>query len=136
VGIEALSRGAAYVYFIERDGLLSEYIKKNLLLCGFTGSHGVMNLEVKKALALLKNKQVLFDIVFADPPYDRGLVQQTLGYFAEGKLLAANGLLIMQHSVRETLPAESASPFRILDQRKFGDTVLSFLKFHEMKGEL
>lgn len=129
IGLEALSRGAAWVVFIERDEILSDYIKKNLLLCGFAGRSEILTREVGAAVTVLKKRKDRFDVVFADPPYEAGFVEKTLGWFADGKLFAEEGLLIIQHFIKEELPLAKGSRFGLSDQRKYGDTLLSFLKF-------
>ena len=128
IGIEALSRGAASVAFIEKDAAYCDYIKKNILRCGFTGNYDILSAEVKKALPALQKKSARFDIIFADPPYEAGLVEETSGYLAAGKLFASDGMIIFQHSVREELDWQRGGNLTVFDQRRYGDTLLTFLK--------
>jgi 16S rRNA (guanine(966)-N(2))-methyltransferase RsmD len=128
VGIEALSRGAASVAFIEKEAAHCDYIKKNILRCGFTGNYDILSAEVKKALPVLQKKGARFDIIFADPPYEAGLVSETSGYFAAGKLFAPDGMIIFQHSVREEPGWQQEGNLTVFDQRRYGDTLLTFLK--------
>ena len=128
VGIEALSRGAAFVAFIEKEAAHCDYINKNLLRCGFTGNYDIFGTEVKKAIPILQKNGARFDILFADPPYEAGLVGETLGHFADGKLFASDSMIIFQHSVREEPDWEQGRDLTVLDQRKYGDTLLTFLK--------
>jgi len=127
IGIEALSRGAGFVGFIEKETSHCDYINKNLLRCGFTGNYDIFRTEVKKAIPLLKKKGVHFDILFADPPYEAGLIEETLGQFTDGKLLTSGSTIIFQHSVREEPDWEREMSLNLLDQRKYGDTLLTFL---------
>ncbi|MDP2268203.1 MAG: 16S rRNA (guanine(966)-N(2))-methyltransferase RsmD [Deltaproteobacteria bacterium] len=128
VGIEALSRGAASVAFIEKDAAHCDYIKKNLLQCGFTEKYDIFSTEVKKAIPILQKKGVRFDIIFADPPYEAGLVEETGELFAAGKLLASDSMIIFQHSVREEPDWKQGWGLTVLERRKYGDTLLTFLK--------
>ena len=128
IGIEALSRGAAFAAFIEKDVMLSEYIKKNLSRCGFSGRYQIFTTDVRKAVLTLQANRLCFDIIFADPPYETGMVKETLSYFADGTLISENSLLIIQHSVREELRQDKVEAFTLTDQRRYGDTALSFLK--------
>lgn len=127
IGIEALSQGAAFVTFIEKDALHCDYINKNLLRCGFTGNYNVIGREVKKAISILQKKSPPFDILFADPPYEAGLVEETLAHFAAAKLFASGSMIVFQHSVREVPDWEQVSGLTVLDQRKYGDTLLTFM---------
>jgi 16S rRNA (guanine966-N2)-methyltransferase len=128
VGIEALSRGAAFVTFIEKEAAHGDYINKNLLRCGFKGNYDIIGAEVKKAVPILQKKGARFDILFADPPYEAGLVEETLELFADGKLFASDSMIIFQHSVREEPDWKRGGGLTVLDQRKYGDTLLTFLK--------
>jgi 16S rRNA (guanine966-N2)-methyltransferase len=98
------------------------------LRCGLTDNYDLISAEVKKALPILQKKGVRFDIIFADPPYEAGLVEETLGYLAAGKLFASDGMIIFQHSVREEPDWQQEGNLTVFDQRKYGDTLLTFLK--------
>lgn len=135
VGMEALSRGASLVVFIEKDGRLSSSIKKNLLQCGFTGKYEVLTMEAKRALPVLRKRDATFDVIFADPPYEKDLVKGILGCLADGRLFADEGLLIIQHSSREEFKADCTGDLILTDQRRYGDTILSFLKFIQRDEE-
>jgi len=128
IGIEALSHGAAYAAFIEQDAVHCDYIRKNLSRCGFAGNFEILNREMKRAVPTLQKKGMRFDILFADPPYEAGLVEETWTHLADGKLCAADGLIIFQHSVREEPDWELGRAVTLLDQRKYGDTLLTFLQ--------
>src|SRR3990172_672904 len=135
IGIEALSRGASWAVFIENNRALSQFIKKNLLQCRVDGRYEIMDMEVKKALQILQKNRAQFDIIFADPPYEEGRVEETLCYFANGKLFSEDSLLIIQHSSREALRPGLAKELILTDQRRYGDTILSFLKYTHKRTE-
>jgi 16S rRNA (guanine966-N2)-methyltransferase len=130
VGIEALSREAAKAVFIERQAPLVDAIRKNINLCGFGDISDVICADVKKGLALLNRRNERFDIIFADPPYEKGLAGQALSCLADGKLLAEDALIIIQHSAREELLEIREGPFVLTDQRKYGDTLLTMIKYY------
>ena len=128
VGIEALSRGAALAVFVEKEPAHCDYINRNIKRCGFTGNYDICSAELIKAIPILEKKGMLFDIIFADPPYEAGLVEKTLKYFSDGKLSASDGMIIFQHSVREEPDWKRGRGLIVIDQRKYGDTLLTFLK--------
>ncbi len=130
IGIEALSRGAAFVVFIEKDEMLSRFINKNVLKCGFDDRCEILSMTAEKALTVLQKKERSFDVLFADPSYERGMVNETLSCFADGRLFSDAGLLIIQHSVRESARSQDKG-LTLTDQRKYGDTMLSFFNFEK-----
>lgn len=128
VGIEALSRGAVYAAFIENDAALTHYIEKNLLLCGFAGKSLILRTTVEQAFYQFHRQGILFNFIFSDPPYNEGLVNETLLCLARVNIIADDGIVIFQHSKREAIELARTSKFILFDQRKYGDTILSFLK--------
>src|SRR3982750_4590828 len=67
IGIEALSRGAAHVTFVEQDSRAVALIEANLALCGVAADYNVRRGEV---LATLRQQDAAFDLILLDPPYD------------------------------------------------------------------
>ena len=129
VGLEALSRGATKAVFIERNPALINVIGENLHECGFSGRYEILALDVRQGIRLLENKQEVFDILFADPPYEKGLIEDTIRLIGKSSLVSQDGLTVMQHSIREEII--DLGPFELFDQRRYSDTILSFLKFNE-----
>jgi N6-adenine-specific methylase len=76
VGLEALSRGAAMAVFVERNPHLAEVINKNLAICGFDENYEIISATVEKGIKLLSKGRKRFDIIFADPPYEKGIVKK------------------------------------------------------------
>ena len=136
IGIEALSRGAKQAAFIEKESALVEYIRRNLSHCGFAGAYEILAMDFRAAIPLLLKKKACFDIIFADPPYESGLVEETCRYVGKKKLFTNEGVFVIQHSVREEPAWKREEGLMLLDQRKYGDTLLTFLKCQEGKKEL
>jgi 16S rRNA (guanine966-N2)-methyltransferase len=134
VGLEAASRGAKEVYFIEKNKILAEVAKKNIEKCGFEKKCRIINTDVRAGLNDLFKKKCKFDIIFADPPYNNGLVETTLKLLREYPVFQEDALMVIQHSTRESLGsvlAESVcgeAVWHQIDQRKYGDNAISFLK--------
>src|SRR6202167_1984358 len=79
VGIEALSRGAAMVYFVDSAKSAAELIRQNLQLLGINEGFQILQQETAKAISQLQRQQIKPDFVFLDPPYQlREVYQQTL----------------------------------------------------------
>jgi len=126
VGIEALSRGSSEAVFIEREPLHAGVLEKNLRLCGFEDVSEVLIASAQRGVRLLRERKERFDIVFADPPYGKGLVAEFLDLPGMNDLLGEEGTLVVEHSRREEIG--SGAIFAVVDQRRYGDTGLSFMK--------
>ena len=126
LGIEALSRGATRTVFVEKERSAVDLIKENLSHCGFEDRVHIMTGEVERAIRLLHRKGEVFDFIFMDPPYRRGLVQKTLGILQAEPLHHEDSILVIEHDRREPL-SESMEEWVLLRKRRFGDTVVSFI---------
>jgi 16S rRNA (guanine966-N2)-methyltransferase len=128
VGMEALSRGARSTAFVEKEPRLVESIRSNLRMLGVESRAEVIAADAERGLGYLARRATRFDIIFADPPYEEGFVSIIMKWLESGSLLAINGIAVLQHSVREALEEPHAQSLVVTDQRRYGDTMLSFLK--------
>jgi len=128
VGIEALSRGARQVYFVESGKKHARLLRENLEQLNITTGFEVQEREVAKAVPLLESTGVVCDYCFLDPPYQmRGAYDRTLGYLAQSRLLQATSTVIAEHEKKYD-PGERFGAlvrYRRLDQ---GDAALSFYR--------
>jgi len=98
VGIEALSRGAAMVYFVETSKAAAGLIEANVRSLGIGGGFRIPKTEVAKALPQLEREGVVADFVFLDPPYRmREEYGRTLSAVAGSKLLRESSVVIAEH---------------------------------------
>jgi 16S rRNA (guanine966-N2)-methyltransferase len=126
IGIEAISRGASMVYFVEQSRKAAAIIRENLQSLGIEEGYKILEMDLAKALDLCRRDRTQFDIAFVDPPYDReDLYTVTINRFANSSLLSPEGILILEHSKREDLAEVSGNlrKFRSLVQ---GDAALAF----------
>jgi len=129
VGMEALSRGAAEVVFVEKIHTLVTDLKGNLDQFRFQGRYEIFSLDVERAVERLVQEALRFDLVFADPPYRKGFVDKTIDLLTRyPSLLAEEGTLVIQHAVAEPLQIATELAFELVDARRYGDTLLSFLR--------
>jgi 16S rRNA (guanine(966)-N(2))-methyltransferase RsmD len=121
IGIEALSRGASMVYFVDQSRKACQIIRENLKSLGIAEGYKVLEMDLAKALDLCARDGIEFDIAFVDPPYNReDLYQACLDRF--------NGdLLIIEHSKRKDLP-DSAGVLRKTRSLVQGDAALAFYR--------
>ncbi len=123
IGIEALSRGALKVVFIEKNFHHMRLLNNNLRNIGFTEKAVLINRDVLKSLPFLQDD--CFDLVFMDPPYDRGFENSTLSAVARYNLVRPDGMVVVESSKYTVLPPEVAC-LGLVRQERYGDTLLSF----------
>jgi 16S rRNA (guanine966-N2)-methyltransferase len=128
VGIEALSRGAARVVFVEHDQAALRALRANLAVLGASRAAArVMAGDVLRVLPDLGAQEGPFDLVFIDPPYATTLAARALDALAAARVCRDGTEVVVQHSTRTVLPpvAGLATHRR---PRRFGDTALTFLR--------
>jgi len=125
LGIEALSRGAAGAIFVEEHRTSLVVLRRNLALCGLTDVGHIYPLPVQKALPQLAAQGKSFNLIFLDPPYEKGLAGRTLALLARLPLLDPYGIIAVEHSRAEAL-AEAYEALVGTDRRHYGGTMVSF----------
>lgn len=122
MGIEALSRGAAFATLIDDDADSRALIRRNVEALGLTG---VTKIWRRDAAALGKANDTC-DLVFLDPPYRKNLIAPSLASLREGGWLSDRALIVAEMAEDETLPPTDG--FTVLDERSYGDTKVLFLR--------
>ncbi|HEX4001463.1 MAG TPA: 16S rRNA (guanine(966)-N(2))-methyltransferase RsmD [Candidatus Acidoferrales bacterium] len=126
IGIEAISRGAKEVVFIEGHAASARLIQENLKALGADGVPEVLSMAALQGLEKLAARHRMADFIFLDPPYDNEEEQLlALEFLDESHLLAPQGLVIVEHSSKTELPERFTrlERTRVLEQ---GDASLSF----------
>ena len=136
VGIEALSRGARMVYFVESSKRAAEVIAGNLKALGIQGGieggaasgFQIVKIETAKALRQLEAGGSVADFVFLDPPYSmQNEYAKTLTALGESKLLSERSLVIAEHEKRFD-PGEAIGKLQRYRKLVQGDAALSFYR--------
>jgi 16S rRNA (guanine966-N2)-methyltransferase len=127
VTIEALSRGAAEAILVDSSTASGRAIRENLRRLELVDRTKVWIMPVTRAIRLLTKRKEAFDFIFLDPPYGQRLVEKTVKLIGEGDLLRESRVLIAEHGIRDPV-AERYGSLVLCDQRRYGDTVLSFFK--------
>ena len=125
LSIEALSRGAEAAVLVDVSRDATHVIEENVRGLGLTERSRVLTASVFKSVRMLSRREEKFDLIFLDPPYDKELVGETLKAIAAEGLLAESGVVVAEHSVREKVQ-ERYGALVLSDQRRYGDTMLSF----------
>ncbi|KFO68858.1 hypothetical protein ER57_00965 [Smithella sp. SCADC] len=131
VGLEAASRGVQDVCFVEKNKNLVEVIKKNILTCSLDSNYRIIDKDIEFGLHDLFRKKCGFDIIFADPPYNRDLTGVTLKALSKHNVLHKDGILVIQHSIKENFSEPGKDTIYQIDQRKYGENALTFLKMEK-----
>lgn len=124
LGIEALSRGAARVTFVEQERAARLVLARNLERCGFAAHSSLLALRVRRALSELARRGERYDGVLLDPPYGQGLAAATLAALGEGELLATEAWAAAEHHVDDAL-AETYGGLRLTASKRYGSTALT-----------
>jgi 16S rRNA (guanine966-N2)-methyltransferase len=127
LSIEALSRGAEHAVLVDVSERSVAAIKENLRRLGFAARTEVWLAPAARAIRSLARRNETFDYIFVDPPYHQKLAERTLDIMGRCHVLRDSGTLVVEHSTRDTLqPVYGA--LRLHDQRRYGDTLLSFYR--------
>ena len=127
VGIEALSRGAGWADFVERDRAMARAISENLANTRLSERGRVHVMDAGKALDTLAGP---YDVIFMDPPYADESVDRVLDKIGEKGLCGGDGMVIVEHARRR--PLEGRYVGLVLQKEKsYGDTMLSIFQMEE-----
>lgn len=129
VGLEALSRGASHVTFVEQDRRAIALIEANAATCGMSGRYTVAQRDALQALRA--GSLGLHTIVFVDPPYAALHVPALLS--AAAGHVDAGGVLVYEHGARAAAPA-TAGPLHLVRALRQGDSALAFYEPAERGG--
>jgi len=128
LGIEALSRGAASALFVDNRKEALSVLKRNIDSCMLNQKANIVKWNVKQNLNCIRSKKQTFDLIFLDPPYDRNLIKPTLFNLDKSHSLKNEACIVVEHSLFEPIPTD-LFVFGLLDQRKYGKTLVSFLNY-------
>lgn len=139
MGIEALSRGAKHVTFLDRDPRCIAIIEQNLSVCGLTtephARYYLLRRDILRGIAYLHKRAAVFEVIYFDPPYGVGLGDSSrnstelyttgLAMLSETTLLGIDSILLVEHAKQVVLP-DAVGNLHQNRQARYGDTVVSF----------
>lgn len=132
LGLEALSRGARTAVFIDYSVQSIAVIKENTRQTRLSDRTEIYRRDVYKALEKIVQDRRVFDLIFCDPPYNKGLAVGVTQRIDSGKILAPAGVLVVEHSRHEQLP-DSWLSLRVARCERYGETLISFLMNKELQ---
>ena len=131
LGIEALSRGMEKVIFVDQNFKAVKVIQANLKQLDLRDQSEVYKNNADRALKALNKREIQFDYIFLDPPYNKGLIDKALEQIAEFNLLKENGIIICEFSNHEKI---NKNGFKVIKQYHYGLTDTLLLEKGEQNG--
>ena len=125
LGIEALSRGAAQVTFVEQDRRAEALIAENLARCGVTNGYAIIRASATRALADLSANGAAFELILLDPPYDEDAAQVGAVLAQAAGVVTRGGLIVLEHGRKHPAAAAAGHLARTREVIS-GDSVLTF----------
>ncbi len=124
LGLEAVSRGAAFCLFVEDDADARGAIRQNIEALGLTGVSKLWRRDATKLGPALQMQP--FQLLFADPPYGKGLGELAFGAALAGGWLSPGATCVLEEQAEA--PIALSAGFELLDTRSYGDTALHFFR--------
>jgi 16S rRNA (guanine966-N2)-methyltransferase len=121
LGLEALSRGASVVTFVDDGAVALGLLRKNIDLCRAADRCRVLRRDARR---IGDNDAAVHDLVFLDPPYGKRMGEAALAAAIAGGWIAAGALIVWEESLAPTLPVNVTQ----LDARRYGDTLITLAR--------
>ncbi len=133
IGIEALSRGAKEVTFLDKNPMCLRLIEKNLKVIGLDINQPEVQMiraNAIRGIDQLHQQSKSFELIYLDPPYNSNLYNHCLSYISDTSVLDASGILLLEHRKQRELPSvfNRLSCYRNM---QYGDTCLSFYRIKQ-----
>lgn len=127
LGIEALSRGATEVVFVERNPEAVRALTENLDRLGFMDRARIFPMDSLKFLKGPDATERAFDVVLVDPPYHAGILRKLLPLLSRGDIMKPSGIMVIEH-FHKMIPPDRIGPLAAQRSARYGDTVLTFYR--------
>jgi 16S rRNA (guanine966-N2)-methyltransferase len=124
LGIEALSRGAGWVDFVDRERRCCDIIKQNLEKTGFTTKAHVYCCDVSKAVRFLDKE---YSTILMDPPYSDSSIGDVVTKLATSSLVGKDSIVVVTHSPHLSL-APAYATLSLIKERRHGDSLIAIYK--------
>ncbi|MDD2482349.1 MAG: 16S rRNA (guanine(966)-N(2))-methyltransferase RsmD [Lutispora sp.] len=135
VGIEAFSRGAKEVVFVDAGNDSIKVLNSNLQKTNLIEETEIIQADYAATVEKLAYQGRKFDIIFIDPPYKFGIALDAVRKIQEKNLLSKNGVIIVEHGSKDLIP-EKIGIFEIFKEKKYGNIRLSLYVIKKKNGEI
>lgn len=132
LGLEALSQGAKACTFIEFNKTTYKVLKENIEALSFKDKAETYSEDAVTVLRMLNKKNKIFDIIFLDPPYSKGLIELSVAEIEKLGLLNKEGIIVSEYDINDTIPDRIG---KIVNNRtvRYGRTKVSFWSWEDIK---
>lgn len=129
IGIEALSRGAEKVVFVEKESPVISVIAENLEHTKLADRGEIVEKDAVEALLFLQERKDKFDFIFMDPPYETAPLSAVLDGIVKGGLLRTGGIIIVERGSKTAMP--SVEGLCVTREKAYKTTVITFLSLED-----
>jgi 16S rRNA (guanine966-N2)-methyltransferase len=129
--VEAVSRGAAFATSVEMDVDMAAVLQKNLSGLSIDKDCLVLNMDVRYAIPFLCKRAYKYDIIFMDPPYKKGPIEETMLLLKNNILYDNDTFFILEYSGRDDIGLAFWNGLHEMTTRKYGDTRISIFKIDD-----
>lgn len=127
IGLEAISRGARKAVFVENSKKASACIEDNIRFTKFTEEASLMTMDVRSAISMLEGNYQ-FDIIFMDPPYNKGLEKEVLALLSHSSIVKPDTILIVEASCDTEFDDAEEYGFELTRYKKYKTNAHAFLR--------
>ena len=126
LGLEAWSRGAEQIVYFDKSRESLKLVKANVEKARAGEQVTLIHTDAVNGLAMMAQQGKAFDVIFSNPPYDKGLNRKVVEALEKWPVLKEGGLLVLEHSLEEN-PADYLPQGTEFRQEKYGDTKISLI---------
>lgn len=128
LGIEAISNGSSICYFIDNNKEVIKILNKNITNLNIKDKSIIILSDWKKALNNFSDKQIKFDLIFIDPPYDYDVYEKILQKVSDLNLLTKNGLIVLEHHNLKL--KDTYNNLTLYKEKKYGSKSINIYKIN------
>lgn len=130
LGLEAISRGAKKCYLVDKSPETFPLLKKNVENLDFNDKCDCLNMDSHKALEELSKKEIVFNLIFVDPPYRKDMIPPAIEFIANNHLLKKGGLILTKiDSIEEIF--QGNEKIILTKSKKYGNTTICVYRYKE-----
>lgn len=126
--IEAISRGATEATCVESSGEMVSRLKDNAALLSINKYCQALCMDVRYAIPFLHRRKSCYDIIFMDPPYEKGHIEETMNLLRTHAVYNRNAIILLEYSKREHPDPSCREGWTEVTTRRYGDTVITILE--------
>ncbi|MCX7966079.1 MAG: 16S rRNA (guanine(966)-N(2))-methyltransferase RsmD [Syntrophorhabdaceae bacterium] len=128
LAFEAISREAHHATIVEINKKAAEKIKKNIDALNLNEKFLILNMDVIDAIQFLSKEKKTYDVVFMDPPYEKGYIGKTLKVLEENVIFNSDTVFVIESSKREMVKNHLSKNWYIIKEKIYGDTAVAIIK--------